>query len=294
MRNLTIKRQKSFVACLATMKVYIEDATSNEIVINNVRCRKIGTRKNGETKSFVIGEEAARVFVIADTLSKGFSNEFYNLPAGTEDIFLSGKNKYNPASGNAFRFDGITDEAVLKNRKKGTKIGIIVLIVAVVVGIGGGLVAGSGIFLGSLILNAKAEPKVFSSNGLEITLTDEFIKTSVGGYTACYGSEDAVVFALEEKFDEFEGFENYSIEEYGNMVLENNDFGADVQLKNEDGLTYFEYQATNDETNDTYVYFAVVYKETDAFWLIQFAALEGEFDTYRQSFVEWAKTAVFE
>ena len=50
MRTLTIKRAKSFVACLAKMKVYVEDPTSREIVINNVPCRKLGDLKNGEEK----------------------------------------------------------------------------------------------------------------------------------------------------------------------------------------------------------------------------------------------------
>lgn len=48
MRNLTIKREKSFVGSLAKMKVYIEDPTSNEICINDISCRKIGDLKNGE------------------------------------------------------------------------------------------------------------------------------------------------------------------------------------------------------------------------------------------------------
>ncbi|MBP1575986.1 MAG: hypothetical protein J6A68_00485 [Oscillospiraceae bacterium] len=47
MRNLTIKRTKSFVGCLGKMKIYIEDPTSNELLINNTPCRKIGDLKNG-------------------------------------------------------------------------------------------------------------------------------------------------------------------------------------------------------------------------------------------------------
>ena len=50
MRNLTIVRRKSFVACLAKMKVYIEDPASNELVINKIPCRKLGELKNGEEK----------------------------------------------------------------------------------------------------------------------------------------------------------------------------------------------------------------------------------------------------
>ena len=68
MRMLTIKRTKSFIACLAKMKVYIEDSSSTEIVINDVPCRKLGVLKNGEEKQFEIDEKEAKVFVIADKL----------------------------------------------------------------------------------------------------------------------------------------------------------------------------------------------------------------------------------
>ena len=134
MRNLTIKRTKTFVACLAKMKVYIEDHSSSEITINDVPCRKLGELKNGEEKTFEIGDEAARVFVIADSLSKNYCNDFYELPDGHEDIVLSGKNCFNLASGNAFRFDNNDSQAALANRKRGTGQGVVVMIVAIVVG----------------------------------------------------------------------------------------------------------------------------------------------------------------
>ena len=38
------------MACLAKMKVYLEDDASSEIVVNNVSYRKIGELKNGEEK----------------------------------------------------------------------------------------------------------------------------------------------------------------------------------------------------------------------------------------------------
>ena len=96
MRNLTIKRTKSFVACLAKIRIYIEDPTANEISINNTPCRKLGELKNGEEKTFQIPNEAVKVFVIADKLSRNICNEYYQIPEGEDDISLSGKNKYNP------------------------------------------------------------------------------------------------------------------------------------------------------------------------------------------------------
>ena len=121
MRNLTIKRNKRTAASLIKAKVYIEDNFSSELTINGVPCRKIGELKNGEEKTFQIGEEEAKVFVIADKLSKDYCNDFYQLPSGMEDISLSGNNILNPAAGNPFRFDNNTSAGVEENRKKGAK-----------------------------------------------------------------------------------------------------------------------------------------------------------------------------
>ena len=117
-RNLTIKRRKKTVACLGTLKIYIEDPMCCDLMINNVACRKLGTLKNGEEKTFQIDKGALKVFVIADTLSKNYCNEYYQLPEGGEDVFLSGENKFNPASGNAFRFDNNDNTETVANRKK--------------------------------------------------------------------------------------------------------------------------------------------------------------------------------
>ena len=146
MRNLTITRQKSFVASLVRMKVYIEDPQANELEINGVGCRKLGTLKNGETATFLIGDQAARVFVIADKVSRGFCCDCYPLPAGTEHVVLTGRNKFHPGAGNAFRFDGVTDPEVLANRKKGSSKGIVILIVSALAGVITGLLLSMSIF----------------------------------------------------------------------------------------------------------------------------------------------------
>ena len=128
MRNLTIQRRKSFVACLAKMKIYIEDPFHPEITIQNIPCRKLGDLRNGEQKTFQIEDYAAKIFVIADKMSKNFCCEFFQLPEGDQDVFLLGQNKFNPASGNAFRFDNNENSEALNSRKNGTKKGLFILI----------------------------------------------------------------------------------------------------------------------------------------------------------------------
>lgn len=135
MRKLTIKRRKKFAACLSKMKVYIEDYEKPETYINDLPCRKLGDIKNGEEKTFEISENEARLIVIADQVSKNFCNEIYSIVASSEDIYLEGENVINPGAGNPFRFDGNTDVAAVNNRKKSTARGIIILLIAVVVGL---------------------------------------------------------------------------------------------------------------------------------------------------------------
>ena len=215
MRNLIIKRNKSFVGCLGKLKVHLEDPMSNDLTINGVSCRKLGTLKNGEEAVFKIDSNSAKVFVIADKLSKGFCNEFFTIPAGENDFFLTGQCRYNPATGNAFRFDNVVDEEVLKNRKKGSKIGILVLIVAAIVGGAIGFF-NSDWFFG----DSSPHPEIYTVEEMQITLTDEFMNIPVGDFDACFGTEDVAILVLREDFELMEGLSDYTLEEYGQLILQ--------------------------------------------------------------------------
>ena len=287
MRRLWIKRHKKFTGCAAKMKVYIEDPMEGDTTINGCLCRKLGVLKNGENKHFAIGDEAAKVFVISDKLSRNVYNEFYNVPAGREDVFLSGKNHYNPLAGNPFRFDGVTDEEVLKNRKKVGRKGLVVLVIS--------LILGFFIGIGAAMLDSQPsiEPKTFSVDGMQITLTEDFSEEEFEGYTSCYGSPEVAVFVLEEEFTLMEGLEDLTVEEYGQLVLDNNGFDSSITLTDVDGLTIFEYIYTNPETGDDWYYLCSLHKGPDAFWGVEFATLEENSDGYVESFLEWADSVTF-
>ena len=269
------------------MKIYIEDPTSCEITINNTPCRKIGDLKNGEEKTFQIGEQAAKVFVIADKLSKNFCNEYYQLSDGQEDIFLSGKNRFNPANGNAFRFDNNISEEVLANHKRTTRKGLLILAVAIIVG----AIVGYSIVFG-LLSGQTPKMKTFSSNGMTVTLTNEFKEVDIENYTATYDSKNVAVFTLKEAFALADGIENCSLEQYADLVIKNNNIGS-AEIKTDEGLTYFEYEFVNPEINDTYRFFSYVYKTNDAFWLVQFATLDENVEKFAQQITEWAKSVEF-
>lgn len=288
MRQLTIRRAKSSVACLTKVKLYIEDATANDLVINGVACRKLGELKNGEEKTFTIGEEAAKVYAIAGKMSKNYCNEYYPLPAGQEDLFLSGKNRYNPANGNAFRFDNNDTPDVLENRKKNSFKGLAVLAVSLIVGFALGYFITTG-----LLSSPDAQSKTFSDSGMHITLTDAFTPTQAAGRTACYESAQVAVFALKEEFTMMTGLENYTLQQYGEAVVQSNELPS-TSLKSENGLLYFEYDYTNPDTLQVYTFVSYVYKAPDSFWLIQFTTEKEDASSYRAQITEWAQSVSFD
>ncbi len=284
MRYLTIQRNKSFVACLMKVKVYIEDPNSSEIKIQGVPCRKIGELKNGEQQTFMIGDEKLRIYVIADKLSKNYCCDFYEVPEGTENIFLSGACKYNPLSGNAFRFDGIPTEEMKYRRKHGIKKGIAVFAIALVIGIIIGLAT-------TLIpLFVKPDSKEFTKSGVSITLNEDFAEESIEGFDVTYSSNSMAVFMQESEFDGDEEFAAMTVDEYCDAVIKAN--GKNSEILHKDGLTYYEFSYISDQSIN-YRYVCFVYKTEDSFWFVQFAVEETNYTLYEDDIFTYAKSVKF-
>ncbi len=295
MRQLTITRDKSFAACLAKMKIYIEDASANELTIDNTPCRRLGTVKNGESVTFTIGEEATRVYVIADRLSKNLCHDRYDLPAGQEDITLTGRNYFNLASGNAFVFDLNNRPDIAKARHRRMIVGFCVLLAILVVSsLIGSFIGGviGGMLAPSSAPAHTSAPKTFSSNGMTVTLTDGFRETEAEGFTVAYESRDVAVLALKESFDQAEGFGDLTLREYTDLITYYN--GAEnATIRTVGEALSFDREAVHPDTAVTYHYTNYTYKTADAFWLIQFAVNAEDIDTYASLFDEWAASIRF-
>lgn len=287
MRKLTIKRKKSFVASLAKLKVYIEDP-AGELDITGIKCRLLGTLANGEEKSFYIEENAAKIFVIADKMSRDYCYDCRNLPEGNEDIYLTGKNAFNPATGNAFRFEGGTEEEVVKRHKESRTVGIIVLITAIVIGFTAAWIISSGVTYSK----KKATPKDFSYEEMTITLTALFKEEEVEGRTV-FTSNDVAVFVLRENFVAGEiDLSGYTVRGYAELARENNPVMADATYEETDGVPNMVYTYAGDD-GKTYVYFTTFYKSSDAFWIVQYFVNESGYESRKPKFIEWAKTVRF-
>ena len=286
MRDLTIRRRKVFVGCLAKLKVYVEDPYSSEIRIGNTPCRFLGRLKNGETQTFQVGDEAVKIYVIADKLSKEYSNEYYQLPEGTEDILLEGQVKLSPGN-NMFRFDNNNSEGIQEKRKKGSRTGIILLIGAIVLG------AAVGTQIPGLIQKAKdSKPKQFSAEGMTITLTEAFKSTQISDFTSCYESKEVLVMNTKQSFAEIPGLKNMTLEEYRTALTAN--VQADREMKDYGGIPGFEYDYTSPDYKESYHYRVYLFKTDDAFWIVEFATRQNKFSSWEAKIGEWAKTVTFE
>jgi len=128
---------------------------------------------------------------------------------------------------------------------------------------------------------------------MSITLTDEFSEANIDGYSACYQSYDNLVMLIKDDSSLFENFETYTLEQYGEDTLVYNEFDDSIELQQENGLTYFEYEFNDEDTGEVYSYFVPLYKSSDAFWFFQFASMKEDYETCREHFIEWAKSVEF-
>lgn len=287
MRNLTIHREKAYAGCLAKLKVYVADPVNGDLEIDGTLCRKLGELKNGEQKQFQIGGEQTDVYVIADKLSRNSYFEKRTIEAGEEDVSLSGKVHFNPLAGNPFQFDGaVSEEVAEKRRKAGKKNTVIIIVCAILGGILGYTTTTARLSAGS------DDPKVFTVENLSITLTEQFRKTSVEGFTGAWQTGDVMALALQEKFTLAPGIEDYSLQQYAQLVLQANG-QPEGSLKQEGGLIWFEYDWTNTEVKETYHYFVYLYKSRDAFWLVQFATVAEDAAEYAGQIAQWAESVTF-
>lgn len=105
MRKLMIKRKKAIAGCAMKIKMYIEDIENYELEIRGHRCRKLGDIKNNSEIIVEIGNGEQKIFAISDLPTKDVCGDMIIIPAGNENIVISGKNILSPVSGNPFVFD---------------------------------------------------------------------------------------------------------------------------------------------------------------------------------------------
>ena len=143
------------------------------------------------------------------------------------------------------------------------------------------------LFLVLLLIVGCSNTKVFEENDFKITLSNSFKKGELESVTYYYESDEALVTALKESFEDLSivGISKDStIEDYVKLIIESNEKDDHYELKG--NYAYFEYEATVDGSD--FYYIAVTYKGKDAFWLVNFMCTKEDKNNYKNKFLDWA------
>ena len=184
---------------------------------------------------------------------------------------------------------GMTDNPeVIANRRRSNKKGWVVFIVTIavcqVIGVALGLY---------LHFTRTPEPATFSSDGITLTLTDDFSAMDYDPFTATFASREVAVYALKEPFTLAEGMDSMTLDEYADIVIQNNNLSPDCK-QTTNGQIHMTYDFFNEEMNTTYRYRAYVYKSDDAFWLVQFVTKAADAQAYADRVASWAGSVTFD
>ncbi|MGM9681078.1 MAG: hypothetical protein ACI3XR_06190 [Eubacteriales bacterium] len=153
----------------------------------------------------------------------------------------------------------------------------------------------SCLLIGCLKVDVRtAEEQQFSKEGMTITLTKAFTETEEDGCTACYDSVQVSVFVIKDLFSVTEGLCYLTLNEYVELVREENSDKSPEEIQTSDGLTYFEYSFHDDESNEDARYLTVFYKSSDAFWMVQFATYDNIYEEFKPDLIKWANTVTFD
>ncbi len=294
MRTLTITRRKTSYNSFYSLKVYLEDPAGN-LVIDGVACTLLGKIKNGATESFEVDEHERRVFVIYSKSSRNYCFDSYTLPAGNENVILSGASAYTPSNSYAFRFDGMVDEMTLESRKHGKKRGIVVLILAVVVGLVIGIVRG---FLSASPDPTKGNPQTFEVGDMNIVLTDIFDEANSNDIAnsdidARFDADSILVDVMRERYTTVPELKGCTLVQYAELIKTANEIDNSVAIKQETGLTFLEFDGTDDLERDVH-YLVSFYQTNDAFWAVWFISFTEDLEDQRPVILEWAKSVTFD
>lgn len=280
MRELTIQRAMSRAAARIPAKVYIEDNSAPELTINEIPCRLLGEVKNGEVQTFSISEEPASLFVFADDHSGELACEAYPIEAGEENLTLRGKTCLREEDGTtSFCFGEFEDEEVKKplNLKSIASLALFVAIGALL-----------GWLIGNLVFDGFPAPaKTFTQDGYSIKLNEDFVDTGVEAYHASYESEDVVVFSSMQPYEELGGKEAYSLQEYAQMMVDDNQL-TNSTVAEKRGVTYFEYEYSSGIFS--YHYTVAVHEGSEGYWLTYFAVDSEDYKDYKNDIFKWARS----
>ena len=123
-----------------------------------------------------------------------------------------------------------------------------------------------------------------------IEIPEAFKEVAVDGYAAYFVYDNVYVWAIKDSFANLDGSAVWEVADYAERIHYVNALKSPTPVTVTDGLYNIEYTVFNEMKNINFTYFTVMYKGSDAFWMVQFACDENEYAEYKPHFLAWAKT----
>ena len=136
----------------------------------------------------------------------------------------------------------------------------------------------------------QAGYKLFTSNGIQLTLPDDFVEEK-GQQRPTFHDKYSVILIERESFTEHPSLSNMSLGEYCKALIASRNIEIPVQII--DGLHCWDYEIDIQNEGVRYNYFVVVYKTSNDFWIVEFISDSREAARHRDSFITWAKMIEF-
>ena len=129
----------------------------------------------------------------------------------------------------------------------------------------------------------------YEKDGIAVTMRGGCVESDVDGTVLYLSWDEGAFLANGESFDMFREAdldpETTTLEDYAEMCIDT--AGVDAAPESDEyGNVCFSYTYDND--GETYFYYDVVKKGSDAFWICNFVCLDAQRDTYEPLFAEWA------
>ncbi len=137
-----------------------------------------------------------------------------------------------------------------------------------------------------------AKAKTFSAEELSIELTDAFTEADYEGYTKSFDSSKVAVFVLREDKAQL-GDLKLSLDEYAQLVYSANVNRNPQSVKKEGEMPYFEYEFTGTDNQTVFHYYTTMHESDGAFWIVQFAAKQAQWDKLKADVQKYAASVSF-
>lgn len=282
MRILTVRRTESFVGVLAPVRFYLSDPAGT-VKILGTPCRLLCSLRSGQEERVEIGQEECILFAVVGRVGKNIRNDLWRLPAGEEDVALSGSIRGITAG---FIFDGMTDPFALQNRDKNRRARALLLSLLMV------CVILTGALIGLSATASSPEPKDFTVDNLTVTLNERFRSVRDSGDPDITSFTNNRVWVSVSFQDKPSGMELREYVERSRQAVEKQEAYDTDGVEESDGLIRFIYRS--DTVSGEMLGYAYFYANPDGrIALVQFVMPTSYRERYVESVPQWAKSVRF-